>query len=137
MSPIRLRQNIMANSHRKISRRLPGLESLSEKKGVVLYEHLVTVNETFQEGTQELPNFPGSCRYDPTGPGFSFGAETLSCSRIRLKKMMIRLILKVEYYFRTYSRKNWNVELNLNWLSRDRDKAPIVAEALGAVGPCL
>ncbi|GFU72811.1 histone-lysine N-methyltransferase SETMAR [Trichonephila clavipes] len=44
MSPIRLRQYIIASSQRKILQRLAGLESLREKKSVVSYEDLLTIN---------------------------------------------------------------------------------------------
>ncbi|GFV56958.1 hypothetical protein TNCV_1678391 [Trichonephila clavipes] len=50
MSPIRLRQYIVASAHRKI---LQQLKLLREKKGVVSYEDLLTFNGTKCS--------PGSC----------------------------------------------------------------------------
>ncbi|GFT49296.1 hypothetical protein TNCV_4582901 [Trichonephila clavipes] len=46
MSPIQLRLYIIASSQRKISQQLSGLESLSDKKGIVSYEDLLTINGT-------------------------------------------------------------------------------------------
>ncbi|GFU12972.1 hypothetical protein TNCV_1457011 [Trichonephila clavipes] len=55
MSPIQLRLYIIVSSRRKISQRLPGLESLQEKKGLVSYEDLLRINgtqySTYQEAT--------------------------------------------------------------------------------------
>ncbi|GFW77915.1 hypothetical protein TNCV_3911251 [Trichonephila clavipes] len=66
MSPIRSEKYIIASSRRKILDLLPGLESLSEKKGFVSYEDLSTINRTkyptFQEaaiatGVSKSENF--------------------------------------------------------------------------------
>ncbi|GFX39663.1 hypothetical protein TNCV_2104071 [Trichonephila clavipes] len=48
-----MRLFIFASSRRKISLRLPGLELLHEKKGVVFYEDLLTINETKYSTFQE------------------------------------------------------------------------------------
>ncbi|GFT20033.1 hypothetical protein TNCV_4994331 [Trichonephila clavipes] len=46
MFPIWSQKYIIASTRRKISRRLPGLESLREKKGVFSSEDLLTINGT-------------------------------------------------------------------------------------------
>ncbi|GFW28442.1 alpha-2 adrenergic receptor [Trichonephila clavipes] len=55
---------IIASSHRKISQRLPGIEPLLGKKGIVSYRDLLTINEIKYATFQEAARAAGLSNYE-------------------------------------------------------------------------